>query len=138
MKDQRYKGFTFTCKRRKLPLAPVRALLRATYWANSRSDCTIRRSMRHTLCFGVLNEKGAPVGFCRVLTDLATTYYLADVVLAEPLRGQGVGLAFLRYVMSDERFCHLRGLLITRTAQGFYEHVGFTRYGERFMMKEPS
>ena len=138
MKDQAYEGYTFTCKRYRLRFTDVRALLKTTYWANARTDATIRRSMRRTLCFGVLDARGRAVGFCRVLTDCATTYYLADVVLSEALRGQGIGLAFLRYVMSDERFCHLRGLLITRTAQGFYEHVGFTRYGERFMMKEPS
>ncbi len=137
MKDQPFKGYTFTCKRRRLAFPAVRALLCTTYWAKNRKDHIIRKSMRNTLCFGVLDASGKPVGFCRVMTDLATTFYLADVVLDERLRGQGIGLAFLRYVMSDERFCRLRGLLITSTAQGFYEHVGFTRYGERFMMKEP-
>lgn len=136
MKDQAYQGYTFTCKRRKLPLRAVRPLLRATYWAADRTDETFRRSMRHSLCFGVLDARGKPVGFCRVMTDYATDYYLADVVLAEPLRGQGLGLAFLRYVLSDERFCRLAGMLKTRDAFGFYEHLGFERAGGRFMFKK--
>lgn len=138
MKDQHFGDYTFTCHRFRFRRKGVMPLLAQTYWAKMRKWSTVRRSIRGAIPFGVFDAHGKQVGFARVVTDCSTTYYLADVVIDESLRGKGVGIAFLRYILSDPRFNTRRGMLLTQTAHGFYEHEGFQRFGERLMMREPT
>ena len=57
-------------------------LLRTTYWANKRSKKQIRKSMDNSVCYGVyLDDEQKLIGFARVVSDYATTYYLCDVLI---------------------------------------------------------
>src|SRR5262245_51191321 len=49
-----------------------------SYWALGRSLEVVRRSLEHSLCFG-LYEGGRQIGFARVVTDRATFAWLCDV-----------------------------------------------------------
>ena len=101
-------------------------LMKQTYWANSRPQAQIEKSMRHSSCFGVCVEgESHLVGFARVITDHATTYYLCDVVIDEPCRGQGLGKALVSHIVSLPEYAGLRGFLFTRDAHGLYEQYGF-------------
>lgn len=111
----------------------VTALLRGTYWAGERSAETIRRSMEHSLCFGAFREDGAQVGFARVITDYATSYYLCDVVVDPDCRGAGVGSALLTAVTEHPALRPLRGILATRDAHPFYKKFGFVDGSPMFM-----
>lgn len=137
MKEQQFEGYTLTCKRDRFKTREVMRLLALTYWACSRDAKTVRRSMRHATPFGVISPTGELVGFLRVVSDHATVYYLADVVVAEEQRGKGLGLALVRYALSHGKICRGKGLLLTHTANGLYRKVGFYDKNNQLMVRDP-
>ena len=116
--------------------AEVAALLKTTYWANTRSLETIEKSMRNSSCYGVYLDEGKKlVGFARVISDDATTYYLCDVVIDPAYRGRGFGKALVSHIVSLPEYAGLRGLLLTKDAHGLYEKFGFEAVSGRAMIK---
>ena len=111
-------------------------LLKQTYWADKRPRAQIEKSMRHSACYGVrLEGTGALVGFARVITDWATTYYLCDVVIDAEHRGRGLGKALVAHIVSKPEYADLRGMLITRDAHALYQKFGFEVLDGRVMVK---
>ena len=109
-------------------------LLRTTYWAGQRPVEKIEASLRHSACYGIWLEDGQKlVGFARVITDYATTYYLCDVIIDEAYRGKGLGKALLSHITA--KYAGLRGLLLTRDAHGLYRQFGFEAADGRAMVK---
>ena len=122
----------------ELPLAEVERLLKETYWAGRRSSEKIERSMRHSDCYGLrVDGEERLVGFARVITDYATTYYLCDVVIDPGYRGRGLGKALLAHIESRPEYAGLRGLLVTRDAHGLYRKFGYEVVENRAMAKPP-
>lgn len=120
----------------KIPVSQLAELLHKTYWAENRPVEAMEQSIRHSLCYGAYDpEDGKLIGFARVITDYATTYYLCDVVVEEAHRGKGIGKALLTEIVTDPRLCGLKALLLTRDAHGFYQHFGFQEEPGRLMMK---
>ena len=116
--------------------AEVAALLKTTYWANKRSLETIEKSMRNSSCYGVYLDEGKKlVGFARVISDDATTYYLCDVIIDPAYRGRGFGKALVSHIVSLPEYAGLRGLLLTKDAHGLYEQFGFETVNGRAMVK---
>lgn len=94
--------------------------------------------MEHSSCYGVyLDDEQKLVGFARVISDFATTYYLADVVIDQAYRHQGLGKALVSYIVSLPEYTGLRGLLLTKDAHGLYEKYGFETVDGRAMVKSP-
>ena len=118
----------------KFPVEQAIELLHTTYWAEKRDPEVIRKSIENSIVFGVYNEDNL-IGMARVITDFATTFYLADVIIDEKYRGKGLGKKLISTIMSDERFSSLLGILVTRDAHGLYEHFGFKRDSERAMTR---
>ena len=111
-------------------------LLHTTYWAEKRPAELIERSMRNSACYGVVSgEDGRLMGFARVVSDWATTYYLCDVVIDPAVRGRGLGKALVGHIESRPEYAGLRGFLITRDAQGLYRKFGYEVVNGRFMSK---
>ena len=120
----------------KADLEGVVRLLRSTYWAKDRSVEQIGKSVRNSACYGVrLDADDRLVGFARVITDFATTYYLCDVVIDPEYRHQGLGTALVRHIVSLPEYCGLRGMLITRDAHDLYRKFGFEVLEGRAMVK---
>lgn len=117
-------------------LEDIVRLLRTTYWAGQRPVEKIEASLQHSDCYGVwLEEEAKLVGFARVITDFATTYYLCDVVIEGAYRGRGLGTALLGHIESRPAYAGLRGLLLTRDAHGLYAKFGFRPADGRAMSK---
>ena len=112
-------------------------LLALTYWAKDRDRETVKRAMEHTTPFGVFAPGGELVGFLRILSDHATAFYIADVVVAEAERGKGLGLALVKYALAHPKVCRGKGMLLTQTAAGLYEKVGFRMVNDRMMLRDP-
>lgn len=118
-------------------LDDVVRLLRTTYWANQRPVEKIEASLRHSACYGVwLEDEQKLVGFARIITDYATTYYLCDVIIDEAYRGKGLGKALIGHIESRPEYAGLRGLLLTRDAHGLYAKFGYEAVNGRAMEKK--
>ena len=121
-----------------IELNDVVRLLRTTYWAGERPVEVIETAVRHAHCYGIcLPGDHRLVAFARVVSDGATMYYLADVVVDEAWRGRGLGKALVGHIVSHPDFAHLRGLLITRDAHGLYRPFGFEVVNDRVMVRPP-
>ena len=120
----------------RMDAADIAAMLKQTYWADQRSMEKIRKTMETSRCYGVyLEEEKKLVGFARVISDYATTYYLCDVIVDERYRGNGFGEALVSYIEHAPEYQGLRGILITRDAHGLYEKFGYQTLDGRAMTK---
>ena len=120
----------------QMKVCEVERLLKMTYWADKRSTETIEKSMRNSACFGIRSEEDQKlIGFARVISDYATTWYLCDVIIDPEYREQGLGKALVSHITA--KFSGLRGLLLTRDAHGLYAHYGFASAGDRAMTRSP-
>ena len=120
----------------QMKVCEVEKLLKMTYWADRRPTETIEKSMRNSACFGIRSgEDQKLIGFARVISDYATTWYLCDVIIDPEYREQGLGKALVSHITTQ--FSGQRGLLLTRDAHGLYAHYGFASAGDRAMTRSP-
>ena len=120
----------------KLNTEEVARLLRMTYWADKRSNEQIEKSMRNSSCYGIyLDGVEELVGFARVISDFATTYYLCDVVIDTEYQNRGLGTALVSHIESKPEYAGLRGILVTRDAHGLYRKFGYEVLNDRVMVK---
>jgi GNAT superfamily N-acetyltransferase len=130
-------GYTISTEKERLDRAAIHEFLRGSYWAKGIPREIVDRSIENSLCFGLYDGK-RQVGFARVVSDLATYGYLADVFVQESHRGQGLATWFMETVMSHPDLQGIRRwMLVTRDAHGLYQKVGFTALSqpERIMEK---
>ena len=114
----------------------IKKLLEQTYWADKRNIGIIEKSIENSLCYGAfLKKDGKQIGFARVITDYATTYYICDVIVDEQYRGWGIGKAMLDAIHGNKEVSSLRGILATRDAHDFYRKYGFQEGGNLYMGK---
>jgi len=127
--------FLISTDRARLDVAAVHQLLSNSYWSPGIPLEVVRRSIEHSLPFG-LYRGSEQVGFARVTTDFATFGYLADVIIAEPVRGLGLGTWLMETIFGHPDLQGFRRwMLATRDAHGLYAKFGFTplRAPESFM-----
>ena len=116
----------------------VLRLLKMTYWANDRSLEQIEESMESSYCYGLFPaDEDRLIGFARVISDLATTSYLCDVIIDPEYQHQGFGKALVSHIVSLPQYRKLRGILLTKDAHGLYEKYGFETVNDRAMVKAP-
>jgi len=119
-----------------MKLEDIQRLLKMTYWADKRSPETVEKSVRNASCYGVyLDDVNKLVGFARVISDYATTFYLADVIIDPEYQRPGFGTALVSYVLSRPEYQGLRGILLTKNAHGLYRKFGFELNTERAMIR---
>ena len=120
----------------KMNIDEVVRLLKMTYWADKRPVEQIRKSMDNSSCYGVyLEDEKKLVGFARVISDYATTYYLCDVIIDTSYQHKGLGTALVSYIESLSEYSSLRGILITRDAHNLYQKFGYEVLNGRVMVK---
>ena len=122
----------------RLDLTLIHNFLRTSYWAAGIPLEVVRRSIEHSLSFGLYRED-QQIGYARVITDYATFAYLGDVFILEPFRGQGLSKWLMEVVVTHPELQGFRRwILLTKDAHGLYKKVDFTgvatpeRYMERF------
>ena len=122
----------------KMNLDEIARLLKTTYWANRRSIETIEKAVSNSSCYGVyLDSEQKLVGFARVISDYATSYYLCDVVIDSDYQHLGLGTALISYILQLPQYSGLRGFLATRDAHDLYRKFGFETENNRIMVKDP-
>jgi GNAT superfamily N-acetyltransferase len=110
-----------------LDAAAIHAFLASSsYWAAEIPFPLVRRSLEHSLCFG-LYEGDSQVGLARVISDFATFAYLCDVYILPEHRGHGLGVWLMECVTTHPALQGLRRfMLATRDAHELYRRFGFT------------
>jgi GNAT superfamily N-acetyltransferase len=95
------------------------------YWCLNIPIDTVRRSVEHSLCFGVyLGDQ--QVGFARIISDYATIAYLGDVFVVPEHRGKGLSKRLVAEIMSHPDLQGLRRwILLTGDAHGLYQQFGW-------------
>jgi len=134
--ELKYNGFLISDAKSLIQIDRVYELLKTTYWAETRSKETIALSIDNSYCFGVY-KNDILIGFARCVTDFAVLYYLADVIIDNDYKGQGLGKALMKFITEHETFSSLLGVLDTRDAHGLYEQYGFKTSKGFAMRKDP-
>jgi GNAT superfamily N-acetyltransferase len=110
----------------RLQLDAIHAYLSRSYWSPGVPRAVVARAIEHSLCFGIYLGD-AQVGFARVISDMATFAYLADVYVLEPHRGQGLAGRLVEQILAHPDLQGLRRfLLATADAHRLYARFGFT------------
>ena len=132
--------FSISTDKTRLNIALIHEYLsQRSYWARGRSFDVVRKSIEHSLCFG-LYRGDEQVGFARVVTDGATFAWLCDVFILESVRGRGLGKRLVQAVVDHPELQGLRRIMLaTQDAHELYQRYGgFTnlqspdRWMERF------
>lgn len=136
--EKRIDDFLFSTNKSRINIELVHDYLSTeSYWAQNIPLAVVKRSIENSLCFGIYKE-GKQIGFARIVSDLATFAYLADVFITEQHRGKGLSKQLMQFIHACPDLQGLRRwLLATRDAHGLYEQFGWTRFTEelypRFM-----
>ncbi len=127
--------YSISTDKGRLDVAVIHGFLTMSYWAAGVPMDVVKRSIEHSLAFGVYKED-QQVGFARVITDYATFAYLGDVFILEPFRGRGLSKWLMEVIVGHPELQGLRRwMLLTRDAHELYRKVGFTEpsHPERYM-----
>jgi GNAT superfamily N-acetyltransferase len=132
-------GFTISTDKNKLDIDAIHDYLcNRSYWGQGRTIEVVRKSIDHSLCFGVYEEKDQFVGFARVVTDYTVFAYLMDLFILEPYRKCGLGKMLVDHIVNDASFKDIRfWRLDTMDAHDLYRKYGFKEPArpERIMEK---
>lgn len=113
-------------------VAVHRWLSEREYWALGRTIETQRRAIEHSaLVVGAYSADGDQVGFARMVSDLATFGWLADVYVVEEARGTGLGVAMVEAIVEHPDVVTIkRQLLATADAHDLYARFGYEPLSE--------
>lgn len=118
---------TFSSNPAVLRIDDIHAMLSRVYWSPGISQNEIWKGIHNSaLVVGAYAENGRQVGFLRVVSDKVRFAYLADVVIHEDFRHQGIGRGMVTYTLSHPDLADVyQWLLVTMDAHGVYEKCGF-------------
>jgi N-acetylglutamate synthase-like GNAT family acetyltransferase len=106
-----------------------------SYWAENIPLSIVEKSITNSLCFGVYHHN-KQIGFARLITDKATSAYLADVFILPGHRGKGLSKWLVQSIHAHPELQTLRRwLLATKDAHTLYEQFGWTRFDENASSK---
>lgn len=124
-------GYTISTDKKLLDIEVIHGFLSQSYWAQGIPMDIVRRSIEHSMCFGVYFQ-GKQIGFARVVTDHATFGYLADVFILPEHRGKGLSKSLMKEIFDHPQLQGLRRFCLgTRDAHKLYEQFGF------YVIKKP-
>ena len=120
-------GYRISHHKPDMDIEVIHGYLSRSYWANNIPLSTVQKALDNSLCFGVFTDAGQQVGFARMITDLATFAYLADVFILEDHRGKGLSKWLMEVIFQHPDLTGLRRIaLATSDAHGLYQQFGFT------------
>lgn len=107
-------------------LETIHRVLTDSYWSPGIGRQTVARACANSLCAIARDEKGALIGFARLVTDKATFAWLCDVIVLPGKQGRGVGRKLVNAFRDHSELQNLRRWMLgTRDAHGVYAPLGF-------------
>ena len=120
-------GYSISSNPKEMDLSVIHGYLSSSYWAKGIPLQVMEKAINNSLCFGVFTNAGEQVGFARMITDYATSAYLADVFVLEKHRGKGISKWLVKTIIEYPDLQGLRRMLLaTSDAHGLYQQFGFT------------
>lgn len=116
----------------------IHGYLSRSYWAEGIPRAIVEKAVANSLCVAAF-DKGAQIGFARLITDRATFAYLADVFVLEDHRGKGIARSMLEALDAHPELQGLRRwALFTRDMQPLYAKLGWEAYPhpDRLMVRD--
>ncbi|MFD2616123.1 GNAT family N-acetyltransferase [Terrilactibacillus laevilacticus] len=134
-------GFTISTNKNDLDINVIYNFLHnEAYWSKGIPMTILEDSIQNSICFGVFNgnpQEGnaKQVGFARLITDLATFAYLADVFILPSYRGIGLSKCLVEQIVNYSGIKNVRKIVLaTLDAHDLYSKYGFTPVDpERYM-----
>jgi GNAT superfamily N-acetyltransferase len=109
----------------RLDVDRIHGWLASSYWSPGLDRAVFERAIAGSHCLGAYDGE-TQVGFARMITDHATFAWLADVWVADGLRGEGIGRKMVQWFLNHPQIGQVRRMmLVTRDAQGVYAPLGF-------------
>lgn len=130
--EKKYKEFIITDDKSKANPNAVKELLSTSYWAQNRDIETIKKTIENSVCFSVFKDD-KQIGFARVVTDHIVFAWIADVIINEDYRKQGIGKCLIQTIEEHPLIPSSTQVLKTKDAHGLYEKYGFEK--SEFMSK---
>lgn len=117
-----------------------RFISQESYWGLGRSRETVEKAIAHsTLCFGVYQKDAdngiRQIGFARVISDLTTLGYIADVFILCGYRGKGLGKRLIQSIADHPELKQLKRLVLFTRTPKFYEPAEFVVYDQTAQSK---
>ena len=103
-----------------------RFLSTEAYWARWRQRADVDRQIDGAWRVVAAYESGRTVAFARAISDGVAFAYLADVFVDPAVRGLGLGVALVRFMIDEGPGSGFRWTLHTLDAHGLYQRFGFT------------
>lgn len=123
-------GYSLSEQQQDMQPTAIHAYLTTSYWAKGIPLDIVEKSIRSSLCVGVFHE-GRQIGFARLITDMATFAYLADVYVLAEHGKQGLAKAMVQYLQDHEQLTQIRHwLLMTADAQSLYASLGWQQVAD--------
>jgi len=124
--EWRRHNYLISTDRGKLDRTVIHRFLEGSYWAKGIPREIVERGIENSLCFGLYDGE-RQIGFARIISDLSTFAYLADVFVLESERGRGLGVWLIETIKDHPQLQGLRRwMLATADAHGLYRKFGFT------------
>ena len=90
----------------KLQVDRIHSWLASSYWSPGIERALVEHAIAGSHCLGAYRDD-EQVGFARMITDHATFAWLADVWVAESVRGQGLGRRMVGWFLDHPLFAGL-------------------------------
>ncbi len=122
----RSKGeYTLTDKPSAVDVDFVERMLRTSYWAPHRERSVIEQSLETSVPMSVFHH-GRQIAFARIVSDLVTFAWIADVIVDPQYRSRGIGKWLMECIMEHPAVAGTsQQLLRTIDAHGLYARYGF-------------
>lgn len=110
-----------------------------SYWGIGRSREVMVKAMDNSAyCFGVYHEcngERKQIGFARIVSDLTTFGYIADVFILNSYRGKGIGKWLIQTIVNHPEIKALKRITLFTNTPDFYKDSMFKVFDQTSQLK---